>query len=145
MIAPFVRQLGSIWPKAGRTLRSPRKAERALVSRGVDDGGQPTDDDEVTLETETRRATEPRCWCCDREYGGQQLVHLGFHPEVTVCLECARWLHRRAVERRDELEPGLGARPRAGVRAARELVMRHGWHDHPVLGRPLRWLDRFLR
>jgi hypothetical protein len=70
------------------------------------------------------------------------LVHLGTHPEVTVCLRCAHFLHQQAGQREDALRPSLAGRLRDGLRRARRMVMAHGWHQRPVLGRPLRWLGQ---
>ncbi len=84
------------------------------------------------------------CWCCGREFGEANLVRLGSHPEVGLCLDCARWVHRRAAERRDAGRRGPFVRSRAAVRAARALVMRRGWHERRILGPILRWLDRLV-
>jgi hypothetical protein len=61
-----------------------------------------------------------------------------------VCLACAHFLHQRAGEREDALHPSFAGRLRDSARSARRLVMRRGWHQHPLLGRPLRWLGRRL-
>ena len=82
------------------------------------------------------------CWCC-----GQQkpdVVRLGNHPEVAVCLDCAHFLHQRARAREDELRPSPGARIRDALRAARGVVIRRGWHERPVIGPILRRLGRRL-
>jgi hypothetical protein len=84
------------------------------------------------------------CWCCGGEFDERDLVRLGTHPEVGVCLGCARFLQRRAAEREDEQRTSLAARLRAVVRAAREQVIRHGWHRLPVVGRLLHRIDRYL-
>jgi hypothetical protein len=81
-----------------------------------------------------------RCWCCGHQQRPEQLVHLGSHPEVVVCLGCAHFLHQRARAREDELRPSLGGRGRDVLRSARMVVMNHGWHNAPVVGRVLRWL-----
>jgi hypothetical protein len=85
-----------------------------------------------------------RCWCCDHTFDESQVVRLGSHPEVAVCLECARFLQRRARERHDALRPSVAAQVRSRVRAGRETVVERGWHTRPVLGPFLRRLDRFL-
>jgi hypothetical protein len=84
------------------------------------------------------------CWCCGQEYSAEQLVHLGSHPEVGVCLRCAHFLHQQAGQREDALLPSIAGRLRDGMRWCRRLVMERGWHQRPVIGRPLRWLGRRL-
>jgi hypothetical protein len=98
----------------------------------------------MTVADETSQPVAPVCWCCGGEYEEQDLLRLGMHPEVSVCLQCARFLQRRAAEREDELHPSLAARVRDVVRGARDLVIRHGWHNRPVIGRLLRRIDRHL-
>jgi hypothetical protein len=51
-----------------------------------------------------------------------------------VCLGCATWVHRRAVQRHDEQRPSMSARVRDRVRVARSFVMDRGWQDRPVRG-----------
>ncbi len=84
------------------------------------------------------------CWCCGRIEPPDRVVRLGNHPEVAVCIRCAYSLKTwaRAIEDRDRT--GLAVRLRAAIRAARELVIRRGWHQHGPLARPLRWLGRRL-
>jgi hypothetical protein len=72
------------------------------------------------------------------------LVRLGQHPEVGVCLRCARCLQRRAVQRYDEHHPSPTGRLHAGVNAVRNAMIRKGWHERGVLGTVLRWIDRRL-
>jgi hypothetical protein len=72
------------------------------------------------------------------------LLRLGQHPEVGICLQCARWLQRRAVKRYDERHPSPGARLRGGIGAVRDVVIRKGWHQRGRVGVLLRWLDRHL-
>jgi hypothetical protein len=84
------------------------------------------------------------CWCCDAEYPEAELVRLGQHPEVGVCLRCARWLQRRAMQRYDEQHPSSAARLRGGIQAVRAAVVRKGWHRRGRLGIMLRWIDRHL-
>ena len=85
-----------------------------------------------------------RCWCCGQHRPVEQVVHLGSHPEVAVCLGCAHFLHQQARAREDELRPSLTGRGRDVLRAGRALVMRRGWHRAPGVGRVLRWLGRRL-
>lgn len=84
------------------------------------------------------------CWCCGREFPESELVHLGMHPEVGVCLQCARWLQRRAVQRYDEQHPSPAAMVRGGVQSMRDVVIRKGWHQRGALGTVLRRIDRYL-
>lgn len=85
-----------------------------------------------------------RCWCCGSDYAEAELVRLGTHPEVRVCLACAHYVHQQARAREDARHPSLATRVRDQLRAARQLVIRRGWHRAPVIGRPLRWLGRRL-
>jgi hypothetical protein len=84
------------------------------------------------------------CWCCGEEYSTERLVHLGNHPEVEVCLGCAHFLHQQAGQREDALRPSVAGRLRDALRSGRRVVMDHHWHRRPVIGRPLRWLGRYL-
>jgi hypothetical protein len=72
------------------------------------------------------------------------MVHLGNHPEVSVCVRCAHSLHKSAgeVEDRDRRAPAARARDR--FRSVRKIVVQRGWHHAPLLGRSLRWLGRYL-
>lgn len=82
------------------------------------------------------------CWCCGQPYPPDRLVHLGTHPEVTVCADCTRFLHRRASLL------GAHATPVALIRHAtqtvRDQVLSRQIHERRVIGPFLRWLDRFL-
>ena len=80
------------------------------------------------------------CWCCGQNRPESDVVRLGDHPEVAVCLRCAHYLHQRARAREDAARHSTGARLRDGLRVARGLVMRRGWHRAPVIGPVLRWL-----
>jgi hypothetical protein len=77
-------------------------------------------------------------------YQEADLIRLGQHPEVGVCLRCGHFLHQQARGREDALRPSPGSRMRDGLRAGRRIVMDQGWHQKPVIGRPLRWLGRRL-
>ena len=70
------------------------------------------------------------------------MVHLGNHPEVTVCVRCAHSLSKWAWELEDRGRNSAGARIRDASRGLRKTVVRHGWHNHRVIGRPLRWLGK---
>ena len=85
-----------------------------------------------------------RCWCCGQLYAREYIVHLGDHPEVGVCLGCAHFLHQQALSLEDETRSTPLARARDLLRAARQLVLRHNWHQKPVIGGLLRWMGRRL-
>jgi hypothetical protein len=80
------------------------------------------------------------CWCCGHQRADTEVVHLGNHPEVVVCLPCAHFLHQQARSREDAARPSLGARGRDALRAGRREVMRRDWHRKPIIGPALRWL-----
>ena len=84
------------------------------------------------------------CWCCGGEDADGAMVHLGAHPEVALCGDCARWVHRRSRRLRDSGRRGAGVLARAVVRAGRDRVLRHDLQHVPVLGVLLRRLDRHL-
>jgi hypothetical protein len=98
----------------------------------------------VEVEAQQDAPAEAVCWCCGNPFPDQDLVRLGQHPEVGVCFRCARWLDRRAVQRRDERRPTVGGHVRGGVRGIREAVIRRGWHRRAVIGPLLRRLNRRL-
>jgi hypothetical protein len=81
-----------------------------------------------------------QCWCCGQRRAEADVVRLGGHPEVAVCLPCAHFLHQQARGREDAARPSPAARVRDGLRAGRRLVMRHGWQHKPLIGPVLRWL-----
>lgn len=98
----------------------------------------------MIAETQSTAEDLPRCWCCDREFPESELMHLGAHPEVAVCLDCARWLNRNARARYDQQHTRPGRRVRAAIAAVRERVIRRGLHNRRFLGPLLRRLDRWL-
>ena len=98
----------------------------------------------TTAATESDAAEPLACWCCGSAYQEAELVRLGNHPEVGVCLRCAHFLHQQARGREDALHPSPATRVRDQLRAGRRIVMQRGWHQKPVIGRPLRWLGRRL-
>ncbi|WP_245992370.1 hypothetical protein [Prauserella muralis] len=73
-----------------------------------------------------------------------ELVHLGNHPEVGICVSCARWVQRRARALEDRHSRGVAAHLRALVGSARAAVIARGWHERGRLGAFLRRLDRYL-
>jgi hypothetical protein len=102
------------------------------------------DDGNVSVAPEAVQDSTPACWCCGEHFAEHHLVRLGSHPEVGVCLGCARFLQRWAAEREDELHPSRAARVRAGVRRIRDWVIRRDWHRLGLVGRVLRRIDRHL-
>jgi hypothetical protein len=84
------------------------------------------------------------CWCCGGERDADQLLDLGEHPETTVCLDCATFLHRRAQRVRDEHSAGVGVVVRRASSGIRDAVISRGIHNWPVLGGLLRRIDRRL-
>ena len=93
---------------------------------------------------EDATTSAPRCWCCGAERRDDELVHLGNHPEVAVCVGCARWLHRRATQLQDSQHSTIATRWRAVVRSVRAHVIDKGWHRRGILGALLRRIDRYL-
>lgn len=99
------------------------------------------------MSTENPAATEETdslanaCWCCGDRHREADLVRLGEHPEVGVCADCARFLHRRAVAAH---ATGLRRQLHSTGDRIRDGVMARRWHEHPQLGPPLRWLNRHL-
>ena len=84
------------------------------------------------------------CWCCDRIDSPHRMVHLGNHPEVLLCLQCAHFVHQRAWKIEDEGRRGLAAVARDGFRSVRAEVVRRGWHRNKFIGDKLRWLGKYL-
>ena len=82
------------------------------------------------------------CWCCGQLQPLTEVVELGNHPEVKLCLGCAHFVHWRARAREDKARPSPMARGRDWLRVGRRKVMRREWHHKPVIGRMFRWLGR---
>ena len=82
------------------------------------------------------------CWCCGRTDDPARLVHLGLHPEVSLCPGCARWAAKEAWEIEDLGRTGPLVMARDQARAVRRAVIERGWHRSPLLGGPLRWLGK---
>jgi hypothetical protein len=89
-------------------------------------------------------SSELHCWCCDKEFAEASLVRLGSRPEVTICLDCARFLNRRALARRQEQRWTPMGVVRGAVQHGRDRVIENGWHTRGPLGAFLRRIDRFL-
>ena len=84
------------------------------------------------------------CWCCGSIDAPSQLVQLGKHPEVQLCLGCAHSVHQRAREIEDAGRRGTAALARGQVRNLRAIVVQRGWHRNKVIGGALRWVGRYL-
>ncbi|MGH8860447.1 MAG: hypothetical protein ACRDVG_04295 [Jatrophihabitantaceae bacterium] len=84
------------------------------------------------------------CWCCGTYGPDERMVHLGNRPEVAVCIRCAYSLQKWAGEIEDRDRHTLAARARDRLRDVRRYVVRKGWHQHPVVGRGLRRLGRYV-
>ena len=84
---------------------------------------------------------ESTCWCCGRASSEDALVHLGNHPEVGICVNCVHFLRRRA---RDLQAPDMRQRLRGAAESVRSEVLAQGWHQRPVIGPALRWLNRHM-
>jgi hypothetical protein len=84
------------------------------------------------------------CWCCGTVDAPDQMVHLGNHPEVHLCLRCAHFVHQRAWEIEDVGKVGPTAFVRDWFRNLRAEVMRRGWHQNRFIGGNLRWLGKYL-
>lgn len=97
----------------------------------------------VRAALEDEESGRAQCWCCGADEHPAKLVHLGNHPEVAVCTRCAHSLSKWAWEIEDQARTGLAVRARDGIRRVRKTVVRHGWHNNPLIGRGLRWLGKF--
>lgn len=98
----------------------------------------------MTEAAEYETVSPTQCWCCGSTHKEEDLVRLGEHPEVAVCLGCSQWLRRRAVRRHDARRRSLAARMRGLIDGVRGAVIERGWHERGVLGKLLRRIDRYL-
>ena len=94
------------------------------------------------MDTDDTQPQTGRCWCCDQLYPPDRMVHLGTHPEVTVCGDCARFLHRRAALLDADATPM--ALIRRATQTASDQVLSRQIHERRVIGPFLRWLDKLL-
>lgn len=85
-----------------------------------------------------------QCWCCDSRDTPDQMVALGTHPEVHLCLRCAHFVHHQAGEIEDRGRGGPAAFARDRLRDLRAEVMRREWHQNRFLGGRLRWIGKHL-
>jgi len=86
----------------------------------------------------------PQCWCCGAIDDEARLVHLGNHPEVGLCIRCAHSVSKWAWEIEDKTKAGPLVTARNQFRALRREVIRRGWHESSLLGRPIRWVGKRL-
>lgn len=98
----------------------------------------------MTTPARQKPTTPTGCWCCGGDFPEDELVRLGEHPEVGLCLSCANWVKRRAVARHHEQHPSLPGHLRSGVHVVRNKVIEHGWHERGRFGALLRRIDRYL-
>jgi hypothetical protein len=98
----------------------------------------------MTAATEHETVSPTECWCCGSSYPETELVRLGNHPEVGICVSCSRWVWRRAVRRGGDQRRSPAALARRVVDRARDAVIRRRWHDRGLLGKVLRRIDRYL-
>src|SRR5260370_34590732 len=81
------------------------------------------------------------CWCCGRAAAEEAMVRLHDHPEVGVCVGCVRFLDRKA---RDLQASQLRHQLRKAADSIRGQIMSRGWHERPVVGPALIWVNRHL-
>jgi hypothetical protein len=93
---------------------------------------------------EDAEVVPPACWCCGAINDPGRMVHLGNHPEVTLCPGCARWAAKEAWRIEDRERTGRLVQTRDRFRAMRRAVVDRGWHRHRVFGGPLRRIGRRL-
>ena len=91
--------------------------------------------------TATGQAGESNCWCCGQLRSQGSLVRLGSHPEVGICISCVHFLRRRA---RDQQATVIRQTLRGAAESVRGRVTAGGWHQRPLIGPALRWLNRHL-
>ncbi len=97
----------------------------------------------MSAETQTAAGEtgQGTCWCCGRNSSEDALVHLGNHPEVGICINCVHFLGRRA---RDYQATVMRQRLRGVAESVQGQVMARGWHQRPVIGPALRWVNQHL-
>jgi hypothetical protein len=92
-------------------------------------------------ETVVSGAFGSECWCCGRTTVEEALVRLENHPEVGVCANCVRFLGRRA---RDYQASVVRKQLRGAAESIRGQVISRGWHERPVIGPVLLWINRHV-
>jgi hypothetical protein len=97
----------------------------------------------MSAETQTAvgETGQSRCWCCGRNSSDDALVHLGNHPEVGICINCVHFLRRRALDHQATV---MRQRLRGAAESIRGEVIERGWHQRPVIGPALQWVNRHL-
>ncbi len=97
----------------------------------------------MNAETQTAigHTDESECWCCGQTRSTDTLVHLGNHPEVSICISCVHFLRRRA---RDRQATVIRQTLRGAAESVRAQVTARGWHERPLIGPALQWLNRHL-
>jgi hypothetical protein len=95
----------------------------------------------MSAEARTGVGESSACWCCGTITAEEALVRLGNHPEVGLCVGCVRFLGRRA---RDYQASVMRGRLRAAADSVRGEVMSRGWHERPVIGPALMWINRHV-
>jgi hypothetical protein len=97
----------------------------------------------MTTETQSSEsaAEQDKCWCCGRNSSEDALVRLGNHPEVGICVNCVHFLRRRALDRQAK---AVRKRLRGAAESVRRDVMARGWHERPVIGPALKWVNQHL-
>lgn len=83
-----------------------------------------------------------QCWCCGQAGDSNRMVHLGNHPEVALCLRCARFVAKCGREIEDRDKTGVVVLARDKFRAVRKAVVARGWQNTLVVGPALRWIGR---
>src|SRR3954447_11099545 len=86
------------------------------------------------------QSASDQCWCCGRTDDPALMVHLGNHPEVAMCRQCARWAAKQAWEIDDRFKSGPMVIARDRFRNLRQAVVHRGWHRSRIFGGPLRWI-----
>lgn len=94
--------------------------------------------------TGVERGSAQECWCCGNTDAPARMVHLGNHPEVALCPRCCRFAAKQAWEIEDRERTSALAHARRQFRTVRRAVVKQGWHQNPVIGKPLRWIGRHL-
>lgn len=85
-----------------------------------------------------------QCWCCGTSDDPARMVWLGDHPEVALCVRCARWAGKSAARIDDRDRSGPLVAGRAVIRGLRRRVMDHGLQHNRFFGRALRWVGKYL-
>ncbi len=92
-------------------------------------------------ETAVGETGQSACWCCGQITDEDALVHLENHPEVGICVRCVRFLSRRAG---DHQASARRRHLRGAADSIRGQVMSRGWHERPVIGPVLLWINRHV-